>query len=408
MKKIVLIIILFLQFTLSAQERRFITVAQDGSGDFLSITEAIQSLPMFIYERTIIFIKNGIYEEKFRIDQDYITIRGENRENTIIRYSILREDWNNNKDSLGPGVINVEGNDIIIENMTIENTQPLIGPHAFTIYGFGTRIIIQNCNVFSKGADTVSLWDYKTGMYYHANCSFTGSVDFVCPRGWCFIRDSNFYEHKQTAAIWHAGGYDQDQKFVIINSSFDGVKGFELGRHHYEAQFFLIDCEFSENMSSKPIYRVTYEDSTRNRPYNWGKRNYFFNSIKNGEQFDWLQNNLEKVEVSKDKITAEWTFNGKWNPENIKPIYPTKFETDGKLMKIFFNEKITVIDKPILVSNSGNKLYYSAGGGTDTITFYCDKFIAKEEIEKLTLINGKLTGTTAVVKEREVLFSLGN
>lgn len=405
MKKITLLFILLIHFTLSAHEKRLITVAQDGSGDFLTITEAINSLPMFNYERTIIFIKNGIYNEKFRIDQDYITLRGESRENTIIRFSILREEWNNNKDSLGPGVINVEGNDIIIENMTIENNQPLIGPHAFTIYGFGTRIIIQNCNVYSNGADTVSLWDYKTGMYYHANCSFTGSVDFVCPRGWCFIRDSQFYQHKQTAAIWHAGGFDKNQKFVILNSSFDGVKGFELGRHHYEAQFFLIDCYYSENMSSKPIYRVTYEDTTRNRPYNWGKRNYFFNSKKIGDQFDWLENNLESASVSKNQIDAQWTFNGKWDPEITSPIYPARIEVDGKLLKLFFDEKITVIDKPILVSDSGNNLYYSLGGGTDTIIFNSDSLISENDIKNLIIINGKLTGTTATSKEREVFLS---
>lgn len=405
MKKIILFIILLFQLNLDAQEKRLITVAQDGSGDFLTITEAINSLPMFNYERTIIFIKNGIYEERFRIDQDYITLRGENRENTIIRYSILREDWNNNKDSHGPGVINVEGNDIIIENMTIENTQPLIGPHAFTIYGFGTRIIIQYCNVYSKGADTVSLWDYKTGMYYHANCSFTGSVDFVCPRGWCFIRDSQFYQHKQTAALWHAGGFNRNQKFVIVNSSFDGVKGFELGRHHYEAQFFLIDCSYSENMSSKPIYRVTYEDTTRNRPYNWGKRNYFFNSQKKGDQFEWLENNIESAGVSIDQIDAKWTFDNKWDPENIAPIYPARIEVYGKLLKLFFDEKITVIDKPILVSDSGNKLYYSSGGGTDTIIFESDSSITMRQIKNLSLINGKLTGTNATIKERVVLFT---
>ncbi|MFX0137537.1 MAG: hypothetical protein ACFFDN_28120, partial [Candidatus Hodarchaeota archaeon] len=128
--------------------------------------------------------------------------------------------------------------------MTIENSQPEIGPHAFAIYGTPNRTIIVNCNVVSKGGDTVSLWNYKQGMYYHANCFFQGAVDFVCPRGWCYIRDSRFYEVKETATLWHAGNYHPDQKFVLVNCSFDGVKGFQLGRHHYEAQFFLLDCNF--------------------------------------------------------------------------------------------------------------------------------------------------------------------
>ncbi|MDP3684583.1 MAG: pectinesterase family protein, partial [Ignavibacteria bacterium] len=259
-----------------AQEKRFITVAADGSGDFKTITAAVQSLPMFNYQRTEIFVKNGIYNEKLKIDQDYITLKGESREKTILQYSQLRTDWIANKDSIGSAVINLNGDDFILENMTVENTQPQIGPHAFTIYGTGTRTIILNSNIISKGGDTVSLWDYKTGMYYHANCYFEGAVDFVCPRGWCFIRDSKFFELKKTAALWHAGGDNSNQKFVIRNSSFDGVKGFELGRHHYEAQFYLLDCVFSDSMSREPIYRVVYADSTKNRPFNWGSRYYFF------------------------------------------------------------------------------------------------------------------------------------
>jgi pectinesterase len=261
-----LLIVLF-STILFAKDYHFITVAKDGSGDFKTITEAIESLPMFNYQRVVVYIKNGVYNEKIRINQDYVTLKGQSRDSTIIEFNQLRSKWVEEKDSIGPAVINIHGDDVILDNLTVENTQPEIGPHAFAVYGDRTRTIIINCNLLSKGADTVSLWDYKTGMYYHANCFFQGSVDFVCPRGWCFIRNSKFFEEKQTASIWHAGGFDKDQKFALRNCSFDGVDGFELGRHHYEAQFYLLDCKFSKNMADKPIYRVTYpEHPEKNEP----------------------------------------------------------------------------------------------------------------------------------------------
>lgn len=321
MNKYLSLFLLFLTFNLSAQNKTFIVVDKNGNGDFTTVAESINSLPMFVYERTIIFIKNGIYEERIRIEQDNITLLGENRDSTIIQYNLLREDWNNNKDDIGPGVVNIFGDDIIIENLTVENTQPQIGPHAFAIYGMGTRIILSRGNFISKGGDTVSLWDYKNGMYYHNDCYFEGAVDFVCPRGWCYIKNSKFYEHKKTASVWHAGGFDKTQKFVIVNSEFDGVKGFKLGRHHYESQFYFIGCTFSSNLADEPIYRVTYEDTTRNRPFNWGARYYFYSSQKAGEQFDWLSNNIDsspEIE-SVDQVTPEWTFNYQWNPESLIP-----------------------------------------------------------------------------------------
>ena len=103
MKLVNYLILFIFFFTLGAQaqEKRFITVAQDGSGEFKTITAAIQSLPYFNYQRTVIFVKNGIYNEKIRIDQDYVTLRGENRDKTILQYSQLRTDWIANKDSTG-------------------------------------------------------------------------------------------------------------------------------------------------------------------------------------------------------------------------------------------------------------------------------------------------------------------
>lgn len=412
MKKISFILfIAFLTFSELSfpQLKHFITVAKDGSGDFETVTDAIYSLPMFCYERVVIYIKNGVYNEKFRIDQDNITLRGESRDSTIIEYSQLRTDWITNKDSIGPAVINISGDDIIFDNLTIENTQPIVGPHAFAIYGTGTRTIIINCNVWSKGGDTVSLWDYKTGMYYHANCDFKGSVDFVCPRGWCFIRNSKFYEENRTASIWHAGGFEKDQKFVLKNCSFDGVKGFQLGRNHYDAQFYLLDCKFSKNMADKDIYRVKYKNNPeRNRPDNWGRRNYYYNCLKVGGNYDWFKNNLSTAEGSPkpSEITPAWTFDDKWNPESTKGPVIKNYIIENDKVLLTFSESITVIGKPELRSGTGKVFYYNSGAGSDTIKLDFNNQISKVDLYGLKLINnGKILGTTATVKERPAAFS---
>lgn len=403
-----LVLISFINDYSVAQEKRFITVAADGSGDFKTITAAIQSLPMFNYQRTEIYVKNGIYNEKIRIDQDYISLIGESRDKTILQYSQLRTDWVANKDSIGPAVINLNGDDFILENMTVENTQPQIGPHAFSIYGTGTRTIILNSNIISKGGDTVSLWDYKTGMYYHANCYFEGAVDFVCPRGWCFIRDSKFYEVKKTASIWHAGGDNIKQKFVIRNSSFDGIEGYELGRHHYEAQFYLLDCLFSKSMSKKLIYRVVYEDSTKNRPFNWGPRYYFFNCQNSGEPIEWIEDNLKTTDTSlrPEDITPRWTFDDKWDPESREGPKIISYRFEQNTLLINFDEKITVIGKPVLESNIGEKFYYVSGGGSDSIRLFTSSSTLNKKLDGLKIIEGDIVGCNAGVFKRSVSFNL--
>ena len=390
-----------------AGEHADIVVDCNGSGDYETITEAVDALAMYPYQRTIILIKNGIYEEKLRIEQNYVTLRGQSRDGAVIRYSQPREDWNKNRDYIGPAVINIDGDDIVLDNLTIENTQPRIGPHAFTVYGKGTRTIITNCNVISKGGDTVSLWNYKDGMYYHANCFFQGAVDFVCPRGWCFVRDSKFYEVKKTAAIWHAGNYRPEQKFVIRNCFFDGVAGFELGRHHYEAQFYLLDCRFSANMADKPIYKVMDRNPDRNNPYYGGERKYYYNCQKEGSAYDWYKDNLSQAAgpPKPEGITARWTFDGRWDPESKEPLLVTGYKIDGRSLILTFDEIVTVRGKPVLKNGTG-KLYrivMQRFNDVNKLTFISDSDIAEDDLKgEMVLQQGDIVSSIASVYERSI------
>lgn len=390
-----------------AQSHADIIVDQSGEGDFTTLTDAIESLPMFNYQRVVILIRNGIYKEHFRITQNYITLLGENRDSTIIRYPILRSDWDKNQDNIGPGVINIFADDIVLENLTVENSQPEIGPHAFAVYGYGTRIIFLNCNIYSKGGDTVALWNYKDGRYYHSNCSFTGSVDFVCPRGWCFIRDSKFYEHKKTAAIWHDGHYDPQQKFVLKNCTFDGVPGFKLGRHHYQAQFYLIECRFSDNMADQPIYIHTYENEEKNNPDILGERNYFYGSLKQGKSFSWLDNNLHTADNIPDekKITASWTFDNMWDPENESSLKIKKISLQNNSVILYFNEIISVRDNPILTRFDGLKLKAKIYRFNDinSLIFETTEIKGNNFSGEYQISGGQILASQAFVNERQLV-----
>ncbi len=156
------------------------------------------------------------------------------------------------------------------------------------------------------------------GCTYHANCYFEGWVDYVCPRGWCYITDSRFYGHNLNASIWHDGKYDKSQKFVIRYSFFDGVQNFPLGRHHRDAQIYLLDCIFTRNMADEPIYLPV---SPNAEVWKWGTRHYFYNCHREGGDYDWFADNLSQAEGSPnaDEITAKWTFGGRWDPEGTMP-----------------------------------------------------------------------------------------
>jgi pectinesterase len=347
-----------------------ITVAADGSGQFETVQEAIQSIPKNNRERTVILIKDGVYNEKVRIDAACITLRGQSRDKTRIEFAQLNDEFTKHPDDRGRAVVNINADDCVLENLAIKNTAGVVGPHSFAIYGKGDRTVIVDCDVLSEGADTVSLWKGDTGRYYHARCTFRGAVDFVCPRGWCYITDSTFFETKSTAALWHDGSRNRDQKFVLRNCKFDGVDGWNLARHHHDAAFYLLDCTLSKSMIDRPPFRVRYPlgtapasqtDTDRNNELDktnqWGERAYFFNCHRDGGDFAWHADNLaEKPET----ITAKWTFGGTWDPENKSaPIVLNRDNRGGQLV-VTFSEPVTL---------RGHRKGYVSGSGTDTLIF---------------------------------------
>jgi len=361
-----------------------ITVAADGTGDFKSVQEAVASIARDNHERIIVLVKDGVYKEKVRVDASCVTLRGQSRNGTRIEFPQLMNDFTQHPDNLGRAVLNVHGDDFVLENITVANTAGVIGTHAFAIYGDGDRTVIVDSDVTSEGNDTVSLWKGASGRYYHARCNFRGSVDFVCPRGWCYVTDCNFYEVKNTAAVWHDGHLDQDMKYVLRNCRFDGVDGFVLARHHADAQFYFLDCKFTKAMADRPPRRVIYPlgngpatgaDRQKNADYDkrnlWGERAYYVNCHRAGGDYDWFKDNLDQAPGAPKpiQITPAWTFAGKWDPERKDGPKITKTGAKNNLLLVTFSESVTVKGKPQIKLRGGGEAQYTSGSGTDVLAF---------------------------------------
>jgi pectinesterase len=294
-----------------------IVVAADGSGDFTAVQPALEAVAPDNSSRKTILIKRGTYTSRIKITRSFVTLLGEDRQTTRLEDAPRGEDFEKSPDSIGRAVVNIEASDVILRNLTIENTQTHTGSHAFAIHGAKlNRLIVLDCDLLSTGADTFAPWN-KHGMSYVRNCHLKGAVDLVCPRGWCYMENCTIFEVIRHAALWHDGSRDRDQKFVIRNCRFDGAKGFFLGRRHHDAQFYLIDCTFSENMHDEYIFRQTYPyEPLRNAPNLWGDRAYYYNCHREGGDYPWHRNNLRSAPGSPraEDVTPAWTFGGKWDP----------------------------------------------------------------------------------------------
>ena len=398
-----------------------IVVAADGSGDFTTIQSALASIPIDNRERVIVFVKDGTYREKIRVDASFVTLRGQSRNGTRIEYPQLKDDFTAHPDDIGCAVINLNhANDFVLQNLTAENTANAMLAHAFTISGSGDRIVIVDCDVLSHGADTVSLGRGEPGFFYHARCNFSGSVDFVCPRGWCYVTDCNFYTYKKTAALWHAGISNVNAKFVLRRCRFDGATGFNLGRHHFDAQFYFLECAFSAKMRDAPVRRMIYPlggglstdaDKRRNvelaKQKIWGERVYFYNCHRDGGDFDWFADNLSSAPESPkpEQITASWTFNGKWNPENESGPAIQRSRIMGRQIALTFSEPVTVKGKPRIKMRGGGVATYVSGSGTGVLSFE-QVSDSDFEVRTVDLNGGAIIACEASAKLRPANLSL--
>ena len=299
------------------------------------IQDAIEKAPLKPVRPFKIFIRKGLYQQKVIIDRPNIVLVGEDRDSTCIVLAetedtrIVKE-YHGQPVHHGVVVLQEGADDCVISGLTIYNNygtvvEPGNTKHQMAVYGRGTRTIVINSNIWADGNDDLSLWAREGGMYYHADLYLRcPGVDFLCPRGWCYATRCRLYGDGR-ALIWHDGRNNADQKLVITNSQFDAKRPTPLGRYHHDSQFYIVNCKLSENILDQNIEHAykgrTAEEMAKEGkkldPCPWGQRTYYYGNRREGGHSGWLKDNLKTAPGSPEfhMITALWTFDGKWDPE---------------------------------------------------------------------------------------------
>ena len=164
-----------------------IVVARDGTGEFRTIDEAIEVCRAFMDYHKVIYVKNGTYKEKLIIPSwlQNIEICGESVEKTIITYDdhaniqIVLGTAEPRKQPMGTFrtyTLKIEGNDITLKNITIENNAARLG-QAVALHTEGDRLVFVNCR-FIGHQDTVYTGVAGTRLFFK-DCYICGTTDFI-------------------------------------------------------------------------------------------------------------------------------------------------------------------------------------------------------------------------------------
>jgi pectinesterase len=154
-----------------------IIVDRAGTGHFRTVQQAIDSVRAFNPAGTVtIFIKKGFYKEKLLLPTHVCNVKmiGEDRDQTIINYD---DHANINKmGTFRTYTFKICGNDITLENLTIENSSAQLG-QAVALHVEGDRIVFRNCR-FLGHQDTIYAGRENSRQLF-VDCYIEGTTDFI-------------------------------------------------------------------------------------------------------------------------------------------------------------------------------------------------------------------------------------
>lgn len=261
---------------------------------FLTITDAVNSIPMDNTENVTVYIEPGIYREKLTINRPFLTFIGAGKDNsdTIITY----DDYALDKmpDGMKRGTFRsysvfIDTHDITMRNLTIENASGDSATHgqAIALYADGDRLFFENIRLLGH-QDTLFTGPLPpkekepngfigpkqyapriNGRHYYKNCYICGDVDFIFGSATayfedCAIESLNRYEGADafdendkpkiqgyvTAASTVEG---QEYGYVFSNCKLIGPQcppaSVYLGRPWREfAQTVFLNCQFGPHI----------------------------------------------------------------------------------------------------------------------------------------------------------------
>jgi pectinesterase len=221
-----------------------VIVAADGTGQYKSLQEAISAAPMKTdpaMPRWVIFVKAGTYHERIYVQRERgnLHVIGEDRETTIIAYDLHANLPGPDGKPMGTfrtPTVQVDGDGMIWENLTIANTAGEPGPRpngppvvqALALRADGDRLIFRGCR-FLGWQDTILV---NRGRHYFTDCYIEGHVDFIFGAATSYFERCHIHVLKNGYITAASTPKDQPYGYVFADCRITGVDGAQtyLGR----------------------------------------------------------------------------------------------------------------------------------------------------------------------------------
>ena len=296
-----------------AQERQdTIVVSRDGTGNFRTLQEAIESARAFMDYTVTIYVRNGVYKEKVIVPSwvENIDIIGEDRDKTIITYD---DHANINKmGTFRTYTVKVEGSDITFKNLTIENNAAQLG-QAVALHTEGDRLKFINCRILGN-QDTIYTGAKFTRLYFK-DCYIDGTTDFIFGPSTALFEDCIIHSKRNSYVTAASTPKEAKYGYVFKHCKLTAEPGVDkvyLGRPWRPYAYTLfIECELGKHIVLAGWHnwgKQSNEETARYMEYkNTGE------GANTSERVAWSKQ-LTKKEAEAVTVDAIFRTQSDWNP----------------------------------------------------------------------------------------------
>jgi len=248
-RTIAFIVIITLQSVAMTGQVRHITVAADGSGEFTSVQEAVNSIRAYMSDTTYMHIRAGVYREKIVIPS-WVTnlfMKGEGADKTVITwddYAGLR-----NMGTFRTYTIWIQGAGFTAEDITFENSAGPVG-QAVAVHADGDRAVFRRCRLLGN-QDTLLTANQESRQYFE-ECYIEGTTDFIFGPATVWFERCHIHSKKNSYVTAASTVADHDYGYVFNRCRLTAAEGIErvfLGRpwRPYAATLFM-RCELGSHI----------------------------------------------------------------------------------------------------------------------------------------------------------------
>ncbi|KAJ7942388.1 Pectinesterase [Quillaja saponaria] len=167
-------------------------VAQDGSGQYNTINDALRFYPKNYKGRYTIYVKAGTYREHVIVEKHMqnVFMYGDGPTKTSVTgdVSVIF----NKTDTWRTATFSVEGNGFMAKEMKFENTAGPVGEQAVALRVQSEMSAFYHCHILGN-QDTLY---YQAHRQFYRNCVISGTIDFIFGLGRALIQDSEIIVRK--------------------------------------------------------------------------------------------------------------------------------------------------------------------------------------------------------------------